>query len=261
MKTPRQKPLIQRLVVWLCLAGLGLTPLGETIAFAGEWQVIPIRLEFDQTTRSGVLTVTNAGETPLTVNVDAYAWSQDATGKDQYEKSSELIFFPKTLTLGPGQERVIRTGIKVPAVSAEKTYRLFIEEVPTNRQPDGTGVALAIRFGVPIFSRPVKPEIAGELETLAIEDGVLQIPLRNTGNLHFRIGSIQVTGRDAAGAPLLEQEQNGWYLLHGVARTYRVELPPELCRDLDTLAVRVLGDGIELNGMTHVDQSACRSAE
>lgn len=250
-----------RLICRPLLAGLGLVLLSFPPAEAGEWQVIPIRLEFDQTSRSGVLTVTNAGETPLTVNVDAYQWLQDGEGKDLYEKSSELVFFPRSLTIAPGKERVIRTGIKVPSVSAEKTYRLFIEEVPDTRQPDGTGVALAIRFGVPVFSRPVKPEVAGELGPLEISSGVLRIPLRNTGNVHFRISSIQLTGRDAAGAVQLEQELTGWYLLHGAARSYHAELPVEICRNLETLAVRVQGDGVELNGMTHVDKAMCHSAE
>lgn len=99
-------------------------------AFSGQWQVLPIRLDLDQATRSGVLSITNQGKAPLTVDVAASRWLQDATGKDYYEKTDDLIFFPKTLTIAPGKERVIRTGIKVPAVKDENTYRLFIEERP-----------------------------------------------------------------------------------------------------------------------------------
>jgi len=246
---------------WAALFCFCLVFTISSTAVAGEWQVIPIRLELDQANRSGVLSVTNGGETPLTVKVEAFEWVQDEEGKDQYEKSLDLIFFPKTLTIGPGKERVIRTGIKVPAVSSEKTYRLFLEESPEGRTPAGTGVALAIRFGVPIFSRPVREDVAGEVGPLALRAGELQIPVTNTGNMHFRINTIHLTGTDAAGNIILDQEQNGWYLLHGAARIYLAEVPEGVCLNLKSIAVQVKTDRLELNGTTHVDPAMCHSNE
>lgn len=230
-------------------------------AVAGQWQVIPIRLDLDQATRSGVLSVTNQGEEPLTVDVVAYRWFQDQDGQDQYKKSDDLIFFPKTLTIAPGKERVIRTGLKVPAVAAEQTYRLFIEEKPSGTKPAGTGVALAIRFGVPIYLKPVKPAPSGQLGPLVLQDAELQIPVINTGNVHARITTVQVVGLDAAGNTLYDQEQNGWYLLHGSSRMYTSKVPAEACGNLDTLTVKVQTDLFELNGTTHVDKAMCQPRE
>lgn len=255
---PIKSSLWRRFWQFVCASLFLAVPLS---AVAGQWQVIPIRLDLDTSTRSGVLSVTNQGEEPLTVDVQAYRWFQDQDGKDQYEKSSDLIFFPKSLTIAPGKERVIRTGLKVPAVAEEQTYRLFIEEKPSGNRPAGAGVALAIRFGVPIFSKPVKSAPAGQLGPLALQDGMLQIPVANTGNVHVRITTIQLTGQDTAGISLFDQELNGWYLLHGSSRTYTAEVPADLCRNLDTLEVKVQTDLFVLNGTTHVDKAMCQPRE
>ncbi len=134
------------------------------IALAGEWRVSPIRLELDRKVKSGVLSVINEGGEKLLVQIRAFEWTQDEEGKDQYAETADLVFFPKIMTLEKGEERMIRTGIRVPAAGREKTYRLFIEEIPEPRKGgEGTNVTVAIRFGVPIFVKPIKDENKGIL--------------------------------------------------------------------------------------------------
>ncbi len=126
-------------------------------ALAGEFTVNPTRLDLGAAARSGVVTVRNDGKSPLSFQLQAMDWAQDATGKDQYTETRDLIFFPRILTIEPGQEGVVRVGTKTPVVPTEKTYRLFIEELPgTNKDPEKPGVQIAflIRFGAPIFIAP-----------------------------------------------------------------------------------------------------------
>jgi len=228
-------------------------------ACAGEWRVIPIRLDFDKSTRSGVISIANDGKEPLTVSVEADRWLQDADGKDRYEKSQDLIFFPKVLTIGAKEERVIRVGIKTPAIKEEKTYRLFISEDPGARKPQGNKVAIAIRFGVPIFVKPLQENLQGEIRDVSLEQGTLGFSVANPGNLHFRINNIIVTGTDAAQQQVFTKELTGWYVLAGSSRAYSVEISRETCLKLRDLKLEVKADGAVFNRNIDVDQASCLS--
>src|SRR3972149_10232388 len=100
------------------------------LAFSGEFRVTPIRLDFDRGTKSGVVTIVNEGGDKLNVQMKAFEWTQNADGKDQYSETNDIIFFPRIMTLEKGEEKILRAGIKIPATTKEKTYRLFIEEIP-----------------------------------------------------------------------------------------------------------------------------------
>ena len=95
---------------------------------AGEFSINPIRLELGAVAKSGVIGVRNEGKTKLSFQLQSMEWTQDVTGKDLYADSSDLIFFPKIMSVDPGEEGLIRVGTKNSAVPSERTYRLFIEE-------------------------------------------------------------------------------------------------------------------------------------
>jgi fimbrial chaperone protein len=223
-----------------------------------DWRVIPIRLDFDQKSRSGVVTLSNDGDEAISFTVDASEWLQDKTGKDSYAPTQDLIFFPKTITVPAKQERVVRTGIKVPAISQEKTYRLFIKEASAPKKTTGTAVAIAIQFGVPIFAKPVKEEVKGEIiPTIAANGQQVEMSVTNSGNVHFRIGTITLTGKDSEGTEIMRQEVNGWYLLAGSARTYLAPLPAESCSQLKTIDIQMKADRLTLDKSIDVDPSMC----
>ena len=223
-----------------------------------DWRVIPIRLDFDQKTRSGVVTLSNDGDEAIAFTVDAVEWSQDKAGIDRYTPSEDLVFFPKAITVPPTQERVVRVGIKAPAIQREKPYRLFIKEAPEQRKAEGTAVAIAIQFGVPIFAKPAREEIKGEiLPATAADKPEILVVTTNTGNVHYRISKITLAGKDAGGNEILNQEINGWYLLAGASRAYTAPLLPELCRQLKTLDVQMVSDRLTLNKKIDVDPAMC----
>lgn len=223
-----------------------------------DWRVIPIRLDFDQKTRSGVVTLSNDGEEAISFTVDASEWSQDKTGQDSYTPTKDLVFFPKAVTVPAKQERVVRTGIKVPAISQEKTYRLFIKETAAPRKTEGTAVAIAIQFGVPIFAKPVNEEVKGVITSTISSNGQqAEITVANGGNVHFRISTITLSGKDVAGHEIMSQEINGWYLLAGSARTYFAPIPAESCPQLKTIDIQVNAGRLTLNGKIDVDPAMC----
>jgi fimbrial chaperone protein len=251
------KTLISKTAFFAVLASVLLSTGWPAPADAGIWRVAPIKLFFDTQTRSDVVTVTNDGDQPLALVITAVQWSQDQEGQDLYQPATDLVFFPKQLTIEPHKERVIRTGVKVPAVSREKTYRLFIKEIPDRRQSMPNTVAIAIQFGVPIFAKPVQENIAGAIAEAKIAGGSFAARIENQGNSHFRISTIALKGLSAAGEILFQEDINGWYLLSGSTRTITTPLSLEICQQLDVLDIQVNADRTNFNGQVDVEQTMC----
>jgi fimbrial chaperone protein len=237
-----------------CLLCLLLLP---SITFSGEWRVTPIRLDLGREAKSGVITVINEGTEKLHVQMKAFEWTQDAEGKDQYTETSDIIFFPKMIILEKNEQRIIRAGIKIPAVAREKTYRLFIEEIPEPRKAEGVNVAIAIRFGVPIFVKPLKEEAKGEIEKIELSKGIFNTIVKNKGNLHFIINSINLKGRNITGKEIFSKELSGWYLLSGASRVYTTQIPAEICKDITKLDMEVKTNRVNLDGKLNVDKAMC----
>lgn len=227
------------------------------VSFSAEWRVTPIRLDLGKDAKSGVITVINEGEERLHVQMKAYEWTQDADGKDNYTETADIIFFPKIMVFEKKEERILRAGIKMPAITKEKTYRLFIEEIPEPKKAEGAHVAIAIRFGVPIFVKPLKEEAKGEIEKITLSKGELNIIVKNTGNTHFIINSITLKGKTPKEEEKLSRELSGWYLLSGVSRLYTTSIPGEVCNDLKRIDIQVKTDKFTLEGKLDIDKVLC----
>lgn len=239
------------------LAGVLAVVIFPVDAFPGEWRVAPIRLDFGREVKTGVVTVTNDASEKLNVQIKAMEWSQDAEGKDVYSDTSDIIFFPKIMTIDKKEDRIIRAGIKAPAVAREKTYRLFIEEIPEPRKAEGASVAVAIKFGVPIFVKPLKEEEKGEIGAIGLHGGVFSATLSNKGTVHFRINSLTIQGKNNKGEETYKTELAGWYLLSGSSRIYTASLPKEYCDNTAKVEVEVKTDKFVLNGKLDVDKTMC----
>lgn len=221
-------------------------PAGK--AFAGDFRVYPIRLDLDRDAKSGAVKILNEGVSKLNVQMKLFEWTQDESGKDAYAESTGLIFFPRSMTVEPNEERVLRVGIKAPAVSREIAYRLFVEEMPELKKPGGKGaqVAVAIRFGLPVFVRPVNAQTKGEITSAEVSKGVLNVTVENPGNVSFSISTIRVVGRDKGGKETFTRDMNGWYLLSGAKRLYSTPLEAA-CAGIERLEIEVKTVDFSLN--------------
>lgn len=251
----RHSPCLRPLLFPLFLALLFF----PAVTFCAEWRVAPIRLDLDRINKSGSITISNDGEEKLNVQLKAYEWAQDGQGKDRYSETSDIIFLPKIATIDKKGEQVVRVGIKLPATAQEKTYRLFVEEIPQPRKDQaGTNIAIAIRFGVPIFSKPLKEEAKGEIAKLELAKGVANVTVSNAGNTHFHIATITLRGKNAAGEAVFTKELSGWYLLSGVSRLYSVQIPPDDCSRASRLEVEIKTDRMGLQGALNLDRAMCQ---
>jgi fimbrial chaperone protein len=207
-------------------------------AFAAVFEVKPVRLIFSPGSRTDILTVKNDGEEKLSIQVKGYEWSQDPEGKDVYTDTKEVIIFPRIFTLGGKEERVIRIGLRVPPGQKERTYRIYVEELPTPKPVETTSVRTVLRMGVPVFVPPVKTEIKTTLEDLNIlAGGKVSFRVGNQGNVHFIVQSIRVSGYDSSKKQLFSNEVHGWYLHAGRSRIFTQDIPKEACRQVSRIEV------------------------
>lgn len=240
--------------VVLALWGLAVFPSASR---AGQWRVSPIRLDLGRDAKTGAITVVNEAEEKLQVQMSAHEWTQDAEGKDVYTESGDLVYFPRIAVIEGKEQRILRAGIRVPAAAREKAYRLFIEEIPGPRTSPGTGVAIAVRFGVPIFVKPVKEEPKAEIAEIAMDNGTVSARVRNAGNAHAVVHAVRVTAKNGRGEAVFTTEINGWYLLAGASRSYAAAIPNDVCAEVASVDVEVRTDKSTIAGRLDADRSMC----
>lgn len=230
---------------------------------AGDFTVNPIRLELGPNARSGVISIRNEGEVRLGFQMQAMEWTQDGEGKDQYTDSSELIFFPKLATLAPGNEALVRVGVKNAVVPVEKTYRLFIQELPGSekeapQEGKSARIGVLIRFGAPIFLAPVKAEDRAEIPALEMAGGTLSLKVKNTGNRHQVIEGIHLRGTDAGGSEVFALTLADRYILAGATKSYSTTIEAASCLKLVELTVELKTDKLALKRKLGVTGGMCQ---
>lgn len=235
---------------------------GSSRALAGEFVINPLRVTLDRGTRASEVVVRNDDKLPLRMQVEAMAWTQDAAGADRYVATDDILFFPRTMEIPPGESRIIRIGIRAAPVSREDTYRLFIEELPGAAAPEagaqGTSLRVFLRVGVAVFVAPAASERKGAITQLGLTGGQVAWTVENAGNAHFRADQVELTGRSASGDVLFKQAFTERYWLAGTTRTLRFDVPPAMCAQLASVEGVVEGDHVALKRRFDVAPGACR---
>jgi fimbrial chaperone protein len=228
-------------------------------AAAGDFVVTPIRLELSASQRSGVITVRNDGKEKLAFQMQAMEWTQGDAGQDLYKETAELIFFPKVMSVLPGEEGVIRIGTKFPSVASERTYRLFIEELPVNAQQTDKGAHLnvLIRFGAPIFIKPRQPQDRLAIESVELAHAELSLLAHNTGNQNQIVEGISVKGEDGQGHGIYALTLSDRYLLAGTSKRYKTAIQKDVCDRMTRLSVEFKTDKTTQVRKLDVDKAMC----
>jgi len=245
----------------------GLLVIAVTLsgAFAADFQIQPTSLDLGGNVKSGAFSVINNGNEKIDFQISAKEWSQDASGKDVYEDTKDIIFFPKIMSVEPFGQRAIRIGLKTPPSKMEKTYRLFVEEIPTPKKtPDvklkgniQAGLTIAFRFATPIFVKPIQPQESYVIERVEMSRGTVKAIVKNTGNVHVKLRAVTFSGKGADGKELYSKEIAGWYILHSMSLSYEAAVPQELCGKLATIDVSAQTENINIRGTLNVQKNMC----
>lgn len=226
-----------------------VSALGSSYGRAATFSVAPVRVTLDGQRRTERLTVKNESGRPLTLLIKHYQWTQNKDGSDRYEEKSDLIIFPKALTILPGEERSIRVGIgDIPGL-VEKAYRIYLEEQPLkdDQTQQGAVARILMRVGIPVFAQPRQPEPAPRFTEMAIAKGILRLALTNSGNSFAMAEQVVVRGSGDKGVELFAKALGGFYLLAGATRSLEVPVTKEQCSLATRITATTRSNGKELS--------------
>jgi fimbrial chaperone protein len=244
-----------------CLLLLGATLAAASPAGAGEYSVSPLRIDLDRDARSGAVTLANGGNSPIDFQISVREWTQDGSGQEHYAPTGDVVFFPKILTVPPGERRVVRVGMQAPPPAIERAFRLFIEPIPERSKeplPPGANIAVNLRFALPVFARPARPEPAAAIEGAAIRGGTLAFSLRNSGNVNLRFDEgVAVVGSDAQGAEVFNRRVEVRYVLAGISRPLTFAVPKEHCMRVAALELTARAEKLVASQRVEVNQANC----
>ncbi len=216
-------------------------------AHAAGLNVSPVQVRLTPEESKALVTLRNDGATETRFQVSAFAWDEDATRGMVLAPTQEVVFFPTLFALKPGGVRNVRVGVTVPFGPVERTYRLFIEELPPAEKPSGSSqVRVLTRVGIPVFVAPVKALHDLKLSPISLADGKASLELRNAGNEHLRVDAVRLEAFAQGGAKLFERQQSGWYVLAGGHKRYELEVPREECAKVRRLLMTVKTDREEI---------------
>jgi fimbrial chaperone protein len=162
-------------------------------AGASTFNISPIRAELAAGHRTEALTITNADDNPVVVQIRVVRWSQK-NGTEELEDTHELLATPPVLQIPANSQQIIRVALRrEPDAAQELTYRVIFEEVPQAAPKDFTGLRVALRLSIPIFVAPAHGKANAELAwgSRWLPNGQLEVAATNSGSGHLQITDFE----------------------------------------------------------------------
>jgi fimbrial chaperone protein len=220
------------------IAGTALGVLSPTSrASAATFTVDPTQIFLSSRAGSVLLTLHNQSTETLSFQLSVFSWAQAPDGQMQLQPTQDIVFFPPLVTLKPTETRRVRVGATTTFDAREKTYRIFVEELPPTDSPT-SGVRVLTKMGIPIFLRPAKEIATATLSDLRQQQGSFRFSLSNTGTVHIMPRSITVRAL-AGSTAAFERELEGWYVLANSRRDFELELPKAACAQVTSIVVDI----------------------
>ncbi len=254
------RPSRLRTLIAISVANLLLFFCG--FAFAGSFSVTPVRIFLDNKAKSTSFKIINDSEEDVSIQINTVEWRQDKDGADAYSGSEDVIVFPAMLKIDKGSERLVRVGYQAAFnPDAEKSYRLFLSEMPSNvsKAGDSHEVKILLHVSMPVFVGPANTAHRLESKEAVLKNRAVAILLRNSGNKHVVMSKLMAEGFDEAEAKVFSVEVSGWYILPGAERLYSIAVPEEGCSKAKTIKVDALVDYDTRHplGKISVDAAGC----
>lgn len=220
-------------------------------AAAADFSVYPTRIDIARPGRSPAVTVANLDARPLRIHLRLAEWSQDDSGRDIYSDAGRIKAVNGNVVIAPGESRELDVDVAPLPGRRERTYRLFLDEIPDQSESRGDEGNFAVSFALPIFMAPSSPERRAEVEAVTLDKGELKVTVANPGNQHVRIESL------AASSGMFRKEIGGWYLLAGARRVHTLPIPVQACRRVSSVEIRIRTETGVLERTFAVDPGMC----
>jgi len=207
---------------------------------AATFGLTPMRVELSAAAPTAIVTVSNTGDAPITIQVQPHTWSQPG-GKDVYEESRGFIVSPPIFTIAPGAAQVVRIALRgKPPASIEQAFRLIFREVPPTEETaaDRALFRIALNMNIPMFVAPTGGPAAPK-PAYSVEESfgaAWRVKIVNDGTANLRLAGLTVR----QGAEKLA-EQDVFVVLPGATRY--IALPKELVKPGSPLRVEAQSNG------------------
>lgn len=170
-------------------AALLLAMTGE--AWASTLSVTPIRLTLTPATPLGTFTVINEGPVASRAQLTLNEWKQ-VDGADVLTPSREVLVNPTIFEVPGNGRQIVRLGLRVPAMPAERAYRLVLREIPTAAQLKTNTIGVLLQISVPLFV-PVEGATAKLGWHARVTPRGLELQIDNSGNRHAQVLELTAT--------------------------------------------------------------------
>jgi fimbrial chaperone protein len=123
-------------------------------AHAASLQISPVIVTLSAADTAAYVHLDNVTELALYGQVRVFRWDQ-TLNEDVLADTDAIVASPPMIQIAAGRTqliRLVRTGRE--PVSAEQAYRILIDEIPSPDDPAGAGVAVRLRYSVPLFVSP-----------------------------------------------------------------------------------------------------------
>ena len=192
---------------------------GASVACAGSIDVNPVRLTLSDSNKIGTITLRNKSSNSMPMQLKIMNWLQ-SDGSDVLTDTREILANPPIFTIPAGGSQTIRLGLRRASdAQRELTYRIILEELPSQNISDTSGARMLMRISMPVF---VLPEVDAKAVLIWQADytskGTLKISAFNSGNAHIRISNFKLSLLGSS-ETLLKQEA-GDYILAGQSKEW-----------------------------------------
>lgn len=220
-------------VIALLLASMGP-------AWAGSFNVSPIRIELSPHKPTQALTLTNEGDEPVVIQVQPLLWTQQ-NWKDLHTPTDQIIATPPVVRIPAHGRQVVRIGIRRPlAAGTEGAFRLYLTEMPAPAKSGDIGLHVSLRLDLPLFvttSNDLRPDLRWSVAQ--DEKGIPHVMVANAGSSHVQLTDLRfLLGEQVLSTP---QPANA-YVLPGATRRWPLVAMPPHPADLSLLRVRASAD-------------------
>lgn len=176
--------------IFVCLTGFLVA--GSDVAAAASLRVTPVTLDMQVPRAAATLRLRNDADRPLDAQIRVFRWTQKG-GADQYEATTDVVISPPAARLAPNVDytvRVVRVS-KAP-VATEESYRVVVDELPTNLIRRSGTINFVMRHSIPVFFRNPQARQPKVSWRLAQSGGKLKLVAVNTGGIRLRLSDLSL---------------------------------------------------------------------
>lgn len=207
------------------LAPLLFACMAAGSAAAASLQISPVSLFLRGEQSATAIQLRNTGDAPIYGQVRVFTWDQ-RNSEDVLEPALDVAASPPLVQVAPGETQLIRVIRLGTAAPAERSYRLLIDEIAREGDPQAAGVDFRLRYSVPLFMLPAREPDPPQLEWRVFKrEAGWMLAIANNGGLHAQIGSMKFIAM--AGAEHDISKGLFGYVLPGRSREWLLPLPPE----------------------------------